>query len=83
MFFLRDESGAIHVEGGEGLLFMSPADAKAKLDELKGAQGAKVPVARFCTTLRMGERTRCASALVFCFITIGESCVRRQLFVEA
>lgn len=42
VFFLRDESGAVHVEGKEGLLFMSPEDAKAKLEELKGADGAKV-----------------------------------------
>lgn len=42
MFFLKDESGAVHVEGGEGLFFMSPQDAKAKLQGLKGADGVKV-----------------------------------------
>lgn len=42
MFFLRDESGAVHVEGEEGLFFMSPEDAKGKLEELKDAHGAKV-----------------------------------------
>lgn len=42
VFFLRDESGAVHVDGGEGLFFMSPEDAKAKLQGLKGADGIKV-----------------------------------------
>lgn len=31
----------MHVEDGEGLFFMSPGDAKDKLKELKGAEGAK------------------------------------------
>lgn len=42
MFFLKDESGAVHVENGEGLFFMSPGDAKDKLSELKGLEGVKV-----------------------------------------
>ncbi|CAM9438188.1 unnamed protein product, partial [Ectocarpus fasciculatus] len=42
VFFLRDESGAVHVENGEGLFFMSPGDAKEKLQDLKGAEGTKV-----------------------------------------
>lgn len=42
MFFLRDESGGVHVENGEGLFFMSPGDAKDKLQELKGVEGTKV-----------------------------------------
>ncbi|CAN0082411.1 unnamed protein product [Pylaiella littoralis] len=42
VFFLRDESGAVHTENGEGLFFMSPGDAKEKLQELKGAEGTKV-----------------------------------------
>lgn len=42
MFFLRDESGAVHTENGEGLFFMSPGDAKEKLQEFKGAEGTKV-----------------------------------------
>lgn len=32
----------MHVEGGEGLFFMSPQDAKANLQGLKGADGVKV-----------------------------------------
>eukprot|EP00903_Cladosiphon_okamuranus_P015333 g14164.t1 len=42
VFFLKDESGAVHVENGEGLFFMSPGDAKEKLQELKGTEGTKV-----------------------------------------
>lgn len=42
VFFLRDESDAVHTENGEGLFFMSPGDAKEKLKELKGAEGTKV-----------------------------------------
>lgn len=42
MFFVRDPSGAVHVDGGEGLFFMNPADAQAKLNELKDAEGVKV-----------------------------------------
>lgn len=42
VFFLRDEGGAVHVENGEGLFFMSPGDAKEKLKDLKGAEGTKV-----------------------------------------
>lgn len=42
MFFLREESGAVHVEGGEGMFFMSPGDAKSKLRELKNSDGIKV-----------------------------------------
>ncbi|CAM9110481.1 unnamed protein product [Ascophyllum nodosum] len=49
VFFLRDESGSVYVEGGEGLFFMSPEDAKAKLEDLKSADGQKVRVA--ATTL--------------------------------
>lgn len=44
VFFLRDESGAVHVDGGEGLFFMAPEDAKAKLQGLKGADGVKVKI---------------------------------------
>ena len=32
----------MYVEGGEGLFFMSPEDAKAKLEDLKSADGQKV-----------------------------------------
>lgn len=42
VFFLRDESGAVHVENGEGLFFMSPGDAKEKLKELRNVEGTKV-----------------------------------------
>lgn len=42
VFFLRDESGAVHVENGEGLFFMSPGDAKEKFKDLKSAEGTKV-----------------------------------------
>lgn len=47
MFFLRDESGGVHVDGGEGLFFMSPDDAKAKLQGLKGVDGVKVKNAQY------------------------------------
>lgn len=46
MFFLKDENGAVHVENGEGLFFMSPGDAKDKLSELKGLEGVKVKSSR-------------------------------------
>lgn len=49
VFFLKDESGAVHVEGGEGLFFMSPQDAKANLQGLKGADGVKVNHAQYGT----------------------------------
>lgn len=42
IFFLKDEGGAVHIEGGEGLFFMSPGDAKAKLQELKEGDRIKV-----------------------------------------
>lgn len=44
MFFLKDESGAVRIEDGEGLFFMSPGDANEKLKDLTGAKGAKVGV---------------------------------------
>lgn len=42
VFYLKDDSGGVHVEGGEGLFFMSPEDAQAKLGELKNGGASKV-----------------------------------------
>ncbi|CAM9263098.1 unnamed protein product, partial [Hapterophycus canaliculatus] len=40
-------SGAVHVENGEGLFFMSPEDAKEKLQGLKGVEGVRVAATTF------------------------------------
>lgn len=71
MFFLRDENGGVHLEDGEGLFFMSPDDAQAKLAGLKDVGGTKVMsderddashLARFETNRGQGEkRKRCQS----------------------
>lgn len=42
MFFLRDPNGGVHVDGGEGLFFMNPADAQAKIAGMTGVDGVKV-----------------------------------------
>lgn len=42
MFFLRDPNGGVHVDGGEGLFFMNPGDAQAKLAGMGGVDGMKV-----------------------------------------
>ncbi|CAN0063935.1 unnamed protein product, partial [Sphacelaria rigidula] len=42
VFFLKDPSGGVHVDGGEGLLFMNPEDAQAKLASMGDVADVKV-----------------------------------------
>lgn len=65
VFFLREPSGAVHVEDGEGLFFMSPGDAQAILRGLKAADGTKVKYALLYipSFLYTQENAMCASVL--------------------
>ncbi|CAM9234041.1 unnamed protein product [Choristocarpus tenellus] len=42
VFFLRESNGAVHLKNGEGLFFMSPEDAKAKLAALTNSENIRV-----------------------------------------
>lgn len=44
VFFLRDPNGGVHLERGEGSFFMSPEDARAKLEGLRDNEGTKVMI---------------------------------------
>lgn len=68
---MREESGAVHVEGGEGLFFMSPGDAKANLNGLKGVGGVKVKVGmNLCRPGRLGTHRRMCTDETFCVLSI-------------